>query len=172
MSKDENESLVKEEPPTKKKGLNEQGKNSNPLITKLTKTLQLTKHVGPTTNGELASLVDKIMREKANEDKKMELKKHENCHVIRDKGQSRCLEQFRWVSSVNWLKILKVQKSLIKRIVVVVSEVNKPMGTSEIQKEDTVSVLMDGVLLLANANQDLKCWQRERVNETTNQNKF
>ena len=161
MSKDENESLVKEEPPTKKNGLNEQGKNSNPLITKLTKTLQLTKHVGPTTNGELASLVDKIMREKANEDKKMELKKHENCHVIRDKGQSRCLEQFRWVSSVNWLKILKVQKSLIKRIVVVVSEVNKLMGTSEIQKEDTVSVLMDGVLLLANANQDLKCWQRE-----------
>ena len=161
MSKDENESLVKEEPPTKKKGLNEQGKNSNPLITKLTKTLQLTKHVGPTTNGELASLVDKVMREKANEDKKMELKKHENCHVIRDKGQSRCLEQFRWVSSVNWLKILKVQKSLIKRIVVVVSEVNKLMGTSEIQKEDTVSVLMDGVLLLANANQDLKCWQRE-----------
>ena len=161
MFKDENESLVKEEPPTKKKGLNEQGKNSNPLITKLTKTLQLTKHVGPTTNGELASLVDKIMREKANEDKKMELKKHENCHLIRDKGQSRCLEQFRWVSSVNWLKILKVQKSLIKRIVVVVSEVNKLMGTSEIQKEDTVSVLMDGVLLLANANQDLKCWQRE-----------
>ena len=161
MSKDENESLVKEEPPTKKKGLNEQGKNSNPLITKLTKTLQLTKHVGPTTNGELASLVDKLMREKANEDKKMELKKHENCHLIRDKGQSRCLEQFRWVSSVNWLKILKVQKSLIKRIVVVVSEVNKLMGTSEIQKEDTVSVLMDGVLLLANANQDLKCWQRE-----------
>ena len=160
MSKDENESLVKEEPPTKKKGLNEQGKNSNPLITKLTKTLQLTKHVGPTTNGELASLVDKIMREKANEDKKMELKKHENCHLIRDKGQSRCLEQFRWVSSVNWLKILKVQKSLIKRIIVVVSEVNKLMGTSEIQKEDTVSVLMDGVLLLANANQDLKCWQR------------
>ena len=161
MSKDENESLVEEEPPTKKKGLNEQGKNSNPLITKLTKTLQLTKHVGPTTNGELASLVDKIMREKANEHKKMELKKHENCHLIRDKGQSRCLEQFRWVSSVNWLKILKVQKSLIKRIVVVVSEVNKLMGTSEIQKEDTVSVLMDGVLLLANANQDLKCWQRE-----------
>ena len=161
MSKDENESLVKEEPPTKKKGLNEQGKNSNPLITTLTKTLQLTKHVGPTTNGELASLVDKIMMEKANEDKKMELKKHENCHLIRDKGQSRCLEQFRWVSSVNWLKILKVQKSLIKRIVVVVSEVNKLMGTSEIQKEDTVSVLMDGVLLLANANQDLKCWQRE-----------
>ena len=31
------------------------------------------------------------------------------------------------------------------------------MGTSEIQKEDTVNVLMDGVLLLANANQDLKC---------------
>ncbi|PFX17389.1 hypothetical protein AWC38_SpisGene18284 [Stylophora pistillata] len=37
VSKDDGESLVEEEPPAKKKRLSEQGKNSNPLITKLTK---------------------------------------------------------------------------------------------------------------------------------------
>ena len=74
-SKDHNESLVKEQPLAKKKRLNKQGKKSIPLITKLTKTLQLIKYVGTTINGELASLVDEIMREKAKEDKIMELKK-------------------------------------------------------------------------------------------------
>ena len=89
VSKNDDESLVEEEPPAKKKRLNEQGKNSNPLITKLTKTLQLTEHVGPAIDGELASLVDKIMREKADEDKIMELKKQnetpENCASLSER---------------------------------------------------------------------------------------
>ena len=75
VSKNDDESLVEEEPPAKKKRLNEQGKNSNLLITKPAKTLQLTEHVGLAIDGELASLVDKIMREKADEDKIMGLKK-------------------------------------------------------------------------------------------------
>ena len=89
VSKNDDESLVEEEPPAKKKRLNEQGKNSNPLITKLTKTLQLTEHVGPAIDGELASLLDKIMREKADEDKIMELKKKhetpENCASLSER---------------------------------------------------------------------------------------
>ena len=75
----------------------ELGKNRNPLISKLTKTLQFSEHVGPAINGDLASLVDKIMREKANEDKITDLKKttrnsRELHHLVRDKGQSRCME--------------------------------------------------------------------------------
>ena len=89
VSKSDDESLVEEEPPAKKKRLNGQGKNSNPLITKLTKTLQLTEHVGPAIDGELASLLDKIMREKADEDKIMELKKQhetpENCASLSER---------------------------------------------------------------------------------------
>ena len=89
VSKNDDESLVEEEPPAKKKRLNEQGKNSNLLITKLTKTLQLTEHVGPAIDGELASLVDKIMREKADEDNIMELKKQhetpENCASLSER---------------------------------------------------------------------------------------
>ena len=75
VSKNDDESLVEEEPPAKKKRLNEQGKNSNLLITNPNRTLQLTEHVGLAIDGELASIVDKIMREKADEDKIMELKK-------------------------------------------------------------------------------------------------
>ena len=85
------------EPPAKKSRLAEPGNNRNPLISKFTKTLQFTEHVGPAIDGDLASLVDKIMREKANEDKITVLKKttrhsRELYHLIRDKGQSRCME--------------------------------------------------------------------------------
>ena len=74
-SKDYIESPVEDEPPAKKQKPNESGKNSDPLITKLTKTLQLTEHVGPAIDGELGLLVDKIIGEKAHEDKITELKK-------------------------------------------------------------------------------------------------
>ena len=61
-SKDDDESLIDGEPPAKKSRLAEPGNNRNPLISKLTKTLQFTEHVGPSIDGDLASLVDKIMR--------------------------------------------------------------------------------------------------------------
>ena len=52
--------------------------------------------------------------------------------------------------------VQKVQKSLVKRIIIIVTEVNKLMENSGPQNaEDTVGSLMDGVLLLANANQEL-----------------
>ena len=85
-SKHDGESLLEGEPPVKKGRLDELGKNRHPLISKLTKTLQLTEHVGPAIDGDLASLVDKIMREKASEDKITDLKKQhetpENCSTL------------------------------------------------------------------------------------------
>ena len=72
-----------------------------------------------------------------------------------------------WTSGLCQLtEFQKVPKSLIK---VVMSEVNKLMGNSEIQKE-TVCALMDGVLLLANANQELKHQQRELMRPQLNTN--
>ena len=80
--------LSKKSHPLRKR-LNEQGKNSNLLITKPAKTLQLTEHVGLAIDGELASLADKIMREKADEDNIMELKKQhetpENCASLSER---------------------------------------------------------------------------------------
>ena len=75
VSKDFDESLVEDEPPAKKKKPNESVKNSNPLIAKLTNTLQLTEQVGSAIDGKLASLAGKIMRENATEEKITELKK-------------------------------------------------------------------------------------------------
>ena len=91
-SKDDGESLVEGEPPAKKGRLDEPGKNRHPLISKLTKTLQLTEHVGPAIDRDLASLVDKVMREKASE--KTTQNSRKLLHLVRDKGQSRCMEQF------------------------------------------------------------------------------
>lgn len=93
-SKDYIESPVEDEPPAKKQKPNESGKNSDPLITKLTKTLQLTEHVGPAIDGELGLLVDKIIREKVNEDK-ITRNIRELYNLIRDIGQSRCAKQLR-----------------------------------------------------------------------------
>ena len=56
VSKDYIESLVEDEPPVKKQKPNESGKNSDPLITKLIKTLQLTDHVGRPSTGSLCYL--------------------------------------------------------------------------------------------------------------------
>lgn len=68
VPKDDGESLVEEEPAARKrKGLNDIEKNCDSLISKLTMIMQRTEHECPAIDGELASIVDKIMREKANE---------------------------------------------------------------------------------------------------------
>ena len=69
------------------------------------------------------------------------------------------------------LKFQKVQKSLVKGIIIIVTEVNKLMGNSGPQNvDDTVGSLMDGVLLLANANQELNYRRRELIRPQLNAN--
>ena len=68
------------------------------------------------------------------------------------------------------LKFRKVQKSLIKGIIVVVSEVSELMGNSGLQKEDTVSALLDGVVFQANANRELNYRWREPMRPQLNTN--
>ena len=73
-SKDDDASLVESELPAKKSQLAEPGKNRNSPFSKLTKTLQLTEHVDHAIDGDLAFLVDIIMKDKPNEDKITDLK--------------------------------------------------------------------------------------------------
>ena len=174
-SKDEEESTLEDEPPAKKKKPDEPGKDKNPLITKLTKTLQLTEHVAPAIDGDLASPVENIMGEKANEDKLTELKKQyetpENCTTLSEtKVNPGVWNNLDESARSTDLKFQKVQKSLIKGVIVIVSEVNKLMGSSGRQEDDTVSALMDGVLLLANANQELNYRRRELMRPQLNAN--
>ena len=174
--KDDGESLVEGEPPAKKGRLDEPGKKRHPLISKLTKTVQLTEHVGPASDGDLASLVDKIMTEKASEDKKTDLKKQhetpENCSTLSDtKVNQGVWNNLDESARSTDLKFQKVQKSLVKGIIIIVTEVNKMMGNAGPQNaEDTVGSLMDGVLLLANANQELNYRRRELMRPQLNAN--
>ena len=69
------------------------------------------------------------------------------------------------------LKFPKVQKTLVKGIVIIVTEVNKLMGNSGPQNvDDTVGSLKDGVLLLANANKELNYRRRELMRPQLNAN--
>ena len=173
-SKDDDESLIDGEPPAKKSRLAEPGNNRNPLISKLTKTLQFTEHVGPAIDGNLVSLVDKIMREKANEDKITGLKKQhetpENCTTLSEtKVNQGVWNNLDESARSTDLKFQKVQKSLVKGIIIIVTEVNKLMGNSGIQNiDDIVGSLMDGVLLLATANQELNYRRRELMRPQLN----
>ena len=134
-SKDDDESLVEGEPPAKKSRLDDLGKNRNSLISKLTKTLQLTEHVGPAIDGGLASLVDKNMRKKANEDKITDLgKQHEtpeNCTTLSEtKVNQGVWNNLDESTRSTDLKFQRLQKSLVKGIIIIVTEVHKLMGNS------------------------------------------
>ena len=69
------------------------------------------------------------------------------------------------------LKFQKVQKSLVKEIIIIVTEVNTLMGNSGPQNvDDTVDSLVDVVLLLANANHELNYRRRELMRPQLNAN--
>ena len=132
-SKDDDVSLVESEPPAKKSQLAEPGKNRNPPISKLAKTLQLTEHVDPAIDGDLASLVRKIMKEKPNGDKITVLKKQhetpENCSTLPETKVSQGVwNNLDESARTTYLKFQKVQKSLVKGIMIIVTDVNKLMG--------------------------------------------
>lgn len=170
-SKDEAENH-EDEPPTKKQKKGG-GDKSNPLIEKLSKTLQFSELVGPEIDSDLASLIDKIMREKANDDKILELKKQhatpKNCTTLTEtKVNTGVWNNLDESARLTDLKIQKVQKSLIKGITIIVSQVNKFVNDTEESKEDAVSTLMDGVLMLANANQELNLRRRELMRPQLN----
>ena len=107
------------------------------------------------------------MREKANEDKITGLKKQhetpENCTTLSEtkvnQGVWKNLDESARSTD---LKFQKVQKSLVKGIIIIVTEVNK------LNVDDTVGSLMDGLLLLANANQELNYRRRELMRPQLN----
>ena len=84
---------------------------------------------------------------------------------------TKCLNTFVAHCRSTDLKFQKVQKSLVKGIIIIVTEVCKLMGNSgPPNAEDTVGSLMDGVLLLANANQELNYRRRELMRPQLNAN--
>ena len=153
----------------------EQTKTRN-VIDKLTNSLQLKGNTGPAINQELAQLVEKLMREKPSEDKLTELKKlyetPENCDSLTEtkvnQGVWNNLDES--ARSMD-LKFQKVQKCLVKGITSVVSIVDTLLLCEKPPDSETlVTRLMNGVLLFANANQELNLRRREMLRPQLNAN--
>ena len=112
------------------------------------------------------------MREKANEDKITDLKNNTKFpRIVLPHQRQRSIK----VCGIIWMspqgQFQKVQKSLVKGIIIIVTEVNKLMGNSGPQNvDDTVGSLMDRVLLLANVNQELNDRWRELMTPQLNAN--
>ena len=106
------------------------------------------------------------MRNKLNEEKLTELKKlyetPENCSTLAEtKVNQREWNNLEETVRSTDLKFQKVQKSLIKGMIVIVSVVNKLIPVSVVadtpkEQEETINKLMDDILLFANANQELR----------------
>ena len=91
--------------------------------------------LAPPIDGDLASLVDKIMTEKANEDKITDLKKQhetpEKCTTLSEtKVNQGVWNNLDESARSTDLKFQKVQESLVKGIIIIVTEVNKLMENS------------------------------------------
>ena len=189
---EENDSLANErveEPPTKKKK-SDKGDDGIPhktdpnapqsvIIDRLTKNLQLMENSGPAINTQLANLVNKLRRDKLNEEL-TELKKlHETLEnrstLAETKVNQGVLNNVDETARSTDLKFQKVQKFLIKEMIVIVSVVNKLIPVSEAEdtsteQEEIINKLMDDILLFANANQELNFRRRELLRPQLNAN--
>ena len=170
-----------EEPSKKKRRLNsgeaeDSEAQPNTVIDKLTKSFQFVENTGPAINAQLAKLVEKLMREKPTEEKLTELKRQykspQNCDSLTEtkvnQGMWNNLDES--ARSMD-LKFQKVQKCLVKGVTSVVSVVDSFLLTENSPDNKTlITCLMDGVLLFANANQELNFRRRELLRPQLNAN--
>ena len=112
------------------------------IIDRLTKNLQLTENSGPAINTQLANLVNKLMRDKLNEEELTELKKlhetPENCSTLAEtKVNEGVWNNLGETTRSTDLKFQKVQKRFIKGMIVIVSMVNKLIPVSDAEDTST-----------------------------------
>ena len=170
-----------EEPSKKKRRLNsgeaeDSEAQPNTVIDKLTKSFQFAENTGPAINAQLAKLVEKLMREKSTVEKLTELKRQyespQNCGSLAEtkvnQGVWNNLDESARFMDLNFQK---VQKCLVKGVTSVVSVVDSLLLTENPPDNETlITRLMDGVLLFANANQELNFKQRELLRRQLNAN--
>ena len=139
------------------------------ILGQLEKDFDLAEHQGAEINTNLAAIVSKLLKEKTEEDKLTEIKKRypapKNCERLAETRVN--LQIWNNLSEKTRsadIKLPKVQKSLVKGATVVVSVVNNLITIPGMpSKNEVVNNLMDGVLLLTNANTELNVRRREAL---------
>ena len=160
-----------EEPAAKRPKSDEAGQSTeNELILgQLEKDFDLAEHKVAEINTNLAAIVSKLLKEKTEEDKLTEIEKRypapKNCDRLAETRVNLAIwnnlsEKARTAD----IKLQKVQKSFVKGATAVVSVVNNLITASGMpSKNEVVNNLMDGMLLLANANMELNVRRREAL---------
>lgn len=141
------------------------------LMAKMAKHLQFSEEYGPPLNENLAKMVEKMIKEKTNGDKLNDLKKQYNTPENATALSETKVNQGVWntiseTARFNDIKFQKVQKYLVKGMVAVANAVddmtkNYKEGESITVNDNTVAKIMDGLLLLANANGELNMRRRD-----------
>ncbi|CAH3029299.1 unnamed protein product, partial [Porites evermanni] len=164
---------IEPEEPARKKQKTDDGialpKDNSDILNKLEKEFNVSEQDGAEIHGNLAAIVQKLLKDKPEEDKLNEIKKRylrpKNCDMLAETRVNLPIwnnlsERARTLD----LKFQKGQKSLIKGTTAVVQVVNDLISKPDMpSKGQLVNQLMDGVLLMANSNTELNLRRREAL---------
>lgn len=124
---------------------------------------------GADIHGNLANIVQKLLKDKPEEDKLNEVKKRylrpKNCEMLAETRVNLAIwNNLSERARTSDLKLQKVQKSLIKGSTAVVQVVNDLISKPDMPSNcQIIKQLMDGVLLMGNANIELNLRRREAL---------
>ena len=161
-----------EEPARKKQKTDDAvvlSKDNSDILNKLEKEFNVSEQDGAEIHGNLATIVQKLLKDKPEEDKVNEIKKRylrpKNCEMMAETRVNLAIwNNLSERARTSDLKLQKVQKSLIKGSTAVVQVVNDLISKPDMpSKGQIVNQLMDGVLLMANANIELNLRRREAL---------
>ena len=164
---------IEPEEPARKKQKTDDGialpKDNSDILNKLEKEFNVSEQDGAEIHGNLAAIVQKLLKDKPEEDKLNEIKKRylrpKNCDMLAETRVNLPIwNNLSERARTSDLKFQKVQKSLIKGTTAVVQVVNDLISKPDMpSKGQLVNQLMDGVLLMANSNTELNLRRREAL---------
>ena len=164
---------IEPEEPARKKQKTDDGialpKDNSDILNKLEKEFNVSEQDGAEIHGNLATIVQKLLKDKPEEDKLNEIKKRylrpKNCALLAETRVNLPIwNNLSERARTSDLKFQKVQKSLIKGTTAVVQVVNDLISKPDMpSKGQLVNQLMDGVLLMANSNTELNLRRREAL---------
>ena len=164
---------IEPEEPARKKQKTDDGialpKDNSDILNKVEKEFNVSEQDGAEIHGNLAAIVQKLLKDKPEEDKLNEIKKRylrpKNCDMLAETRVNLPIwNNLSERARTSDLKFQKVQKSLIKGTTAVVQVVNDLISKPDMpSKGQLVNQLMDGVLLMANSNTQLNLRRREAL---------
>ena len=169
----DNGSDKESEEPARKKQKTDDGvvlsKENSDILNKLENEFNVSEQDGTDIHGNLATIVQKLLKDKPEEDELNEVKKRylrpKNCEMLAETRVNLAIwNNLSERARTSDLELQKVQKSLIKGSTAVVQVVNDLISKPDMpSKGQIIKQLMDGVLSMADANIELNLRRRDAL---------